>query len=92
MIRSFKHRGLKRAYERDDWSRIDPKDHERLAVILQYLDVAQRIEDLGIHGWRLHPLSGKRQGEWSITVRSNWRITFRFENGEVLDVDLVDYH
>lgn len=92
MIRSFKHRGLKRAYERDDWSRIDPKDHERIAVVLQYLDIAQRIEDLDIHGWRLHRLSGDRQGEWSITLRSNWRITFRFENGEVLDVDLVDYH
>lgn len=92
MIRSFKHRGLKRAYERDDWSRIDPKDHERIAVVLQYLDIAQRIEDLDIHGWRLHRLSGNRQGEWSITLRSNWRITFRFENGEVLDVDLVDYH
>ena len=92
MIRSFKHRGLKRAYERDEWSRIDPKDHERIAVVLQYLDIAQRIEDLDIHGWRLHRLSGDRQGEWSITLRSNWRITFRFENGEVLDVDLVDYH
>lgn len=92
MIRSFRHRGLKRAYERNDWTRIDPKDHRRVAFILLNLDMAVRIEDLDIHGLRLHPLSGDRQGDWSLTVRSNWRITFRFEAGEPWDVDLVDYH
>lgn len=92
MIRSFKHRGLKRAYERDDWSRIDPKDHRRVAFILQNLDVAMRIEDVDIHGLRLHRLSGDLEDEWSLTVRANWRITFRFEEGEATDVDLVDYH
>ncbi len=47
---------------------------------------------MNIHSYRLHSLRGDRKGEWSVTVRANWRITFRFEEGYALDVDLVDYH
>ena len=43
-------------------------------------------------GWRLHPLKGKRAGEWSVTVTGNYRMTFRFEGQDAFDVDLVDYH
>ena len=43
-------------------------------------------------GFRLHPLRGDLAGYWSITVRANWRIIFRFEQGDATDVDLVDYH
>ena len=42
--------------------------------------------------FRLHPLTGDRKGEWAVTIRANWRITFRFENGDAHDVDFVDYH
>jgi proteic killer suppression protein len=42
--------------------------------------------------WRLHPLKGDLAGYWSITVSANWRIVFRFEQGEATDVDLLDYH
>jgi toxin HigB-1 len=43
-------------------------------------------------GWRLHPLTGELRGFWSLTVTGNWRLIFRFEDGEARDVDLVDYH
>jgi proteic killer suppression protein len=55
------------------------------------LDEASRPEDLDLPGYRLHPLRGELAGYWSITVRANWRITFRFEQGDATDVDLVDY-
>ena len=48
--------------------------------------------DLDLPGYRLHPLKGERKGLWSVTVSGNWRVTFRIENGNVLDVDLTDYH
>jgi len=40
----------------------------------------------------LHPLKGELKGVWSVTISGNWRVTFRIENGNVLDVDLTDYH
>jgi hypothetical protein len=56
------------------------------------LDVATRPEQLDLPGFRLHELKGELAGYWSITVRANWRIIFRFEEGDATDVDLVDYH
>ena len=55
-------------------------------------DEAQRIEDINIHDFRLHPLRGNYRDFWSVTVRANWRIIFRFEGGKVFDVELIDYH
>ena len=92
MIQSFRHRGLKRFYERDDQGQIDSRIAPRVRQILTALDVMSSLDDVRIPTWRLHPLTGDRQGQWSLTVRANWRITFRFEDGDVLDVDLVDYH
>ncbi len=60
--------------------------------MLARLDVATRPEQLDLPGFRLHPLKGEFAGYWSITVRANWRIIFRFEEGDAADVDLVDYH
>lgn len=92
MISSFKHRGLKRFHERGDVSRINAQHRKRVQNILSVLETAKTIEDIDIPLWRLHPLTGDLQGFWSLTVRSNWRIIFRFEDGDASDVDLVDYH
>ena len=92
MIGGFKHRGLKRFYERGDASRIGASYRQKVADILSVLDVAQDIEDMNLATLRLHPLTGHRQGTWSVTVRANWRITFRFEDGCAYDVNLEDYH
>ena len=56
------------------------------------LDAASKPSDLGLPGYRLHPLKGDLRGYWSISIAGNWRIIFRFEEGEAYDVDLVDYH
>lgn len=92
MIRSFSNRALKRLYESDDGSRLPPDMVLRCSLILAKLDVAITPEELDLPSYRLHPLKGDRKGQWAVTVRANWRIVFRFENGDVYDVDFVDYH
>ncbi len=92
MIRSFRHRGLKRLYERGDRSRIRPDLLDRIKRILARLEIAQQIQDMRLHSYRLHPLKGELKGFWSVTVSGNWRIIFRFDSGNAFDVDLVDYH
>jgi toxin HigB-1 len=92
MIRSFRHRGLKRFYERDDASQIHAAYRKKVARILADLDSARMPQDMDFPGLRLHPLTGDLKGFWSVTVSANWRITFRFDGADVMDVDLVDYH
>ena len=92
MIRSFHHRGLRRLYERGDPSRVGADQLDRITLALADLDVASKPSELDLPGYRLHPLRGDRKGSWSISISGNWRITFRFEDGDVYDVDLVDYH
>ena len=92
MIRSFKHRGLKRFYEQDDRSGIRPDLLETVERILTVLDAASAPQALDLPRHRLHPLKGDLRGFWSVTVRANWRIIFRFEDGDAFDVELIDYH
>ena len=92
MIVSFKHRGLKRLFERGDRSRIDADLINKVENILATLDAAETPQALDLPGYRLHRLKGNLKGFWAVTVRANWRIIFRFENGDVLEVELIDYH
>ena len=92
MIRSFKHRGLKRLYERDDRSGIRPDLVNAVERILTVLDSAATPQGLDLPGYRLHPLKGELKGFWSVTVRANWRIIFRFQGEDAFDVELIDYH
>jgi toxin HigB-1 len=92
MIRSFKHRGLKRLYERDDRSGIRSDLVEAVEDILARLDKAETAQAMNLPGYRLHALKGSVQGFWSVTVRANWRIIFRFEGTHAFDVELMDYH
>ena len=92
MIRSFKHRGLKRLFEQGDASKIRADQVARVTDVLGRLDTAVAPDDLNVPGYRLHALKGQLKGHWSVTVSGNWRIIFRMERGDVLDVDLVDYH
>lgn len=92
MIGSFKHKGLKALYLDDDRRKLSPDMVERIATILGVLAVAERIEDVAMPTFRLHALKGDRKNQFAITVRANWRIVFRFEDGFAEDIDLVDYH
>jgi proteic killer suppression protein len=92
MIRSFKHRGLKRLYERSDRSGIRPDLLETVERILTVLDAATTPHALDLPRYHLHRLKGDLKGLWSVTVRANWRIIFRFDENDVFDVELIDYH
>jgi len=92
MIRSLKHRGLKRLFEHDDRSGIRPDLVDTVQEILTVLDDAVTPQELNLPGYRLHPLKGDLKGFWSVTVRANRRIIFRFESTDAFDVELIDYH
>jgi proteic killer suppression protein len=92
MIKSFKHRGLKRLYERGERRGIRSDLLDIIEDILARLDEADIPQAMDLPGYRLHPLKGDLKGLWSVTVRANWRIVFRFEGNDVFDVELVDYH
>ena len=92
MIRSFQHRGLKRLYERGDRSGIRPDLLDTVEQILSVLDAATTPKALELPRYRLHALKGDMKGLWSVTVRANWRIIFRFEGTDAFDVELIDYH
>jgi toxin HigB-1 len=64
----------------------------RIGRVLTSLEGAQSIRELDLPGFRLHALKGDLNGFWSLTISGNWRIIFRFEDSNVFDVDLVDYH
>lgn len=92
MIESFKHRGLKRLFERDDRSQVGADIVQKVERIITALDAAKTPQALDLPGYRLHRLKGDLKGFWSVTVRANWRIIFRFVDGNAQDVELVDYH
>ncbi|MDN5927119.1 MAG: type II toxin-antitoxin system RelE/ParE family toxin [Hyphomicrobiales bacterium] len=92
MIRSFRHKGLRRFFEDDDASKLPPDMLERIRTVLSFLDAASTIEEMDQPSFRLHPLKGRLRGLWAVTVRANWRIVFDFENGDASDVDFMDYH
>jgi len=92
MIRSIRHKGLKRLHEDDDPRGVIGEHAEKLRDILARLDAASAAADMDLPGFRLHPLKGELKGFWAVTVRANWRVIFRFADRDALDVDYVDYN
>jgi proteic killer suppression protein len=91
-IKGFKHSGLKRFFDGNDGRRLPQDRLNRIDDILAKLTKSDALDALGVPGYRLHLLKGDRKGYWSVRVSANWRIVFRFESGNVYDVDLIDYH
>lgn len=92
MIGSIKHRGLAGLYCNDQTKGLPQSLVKRLRQILALLASAQVVEDMDIPGLKLHPLKGDLVGFYSVSVSGNWRVVFRFENGEATNIDLIDYH
>ena len=92
MIRNFRHKGLAALYLDDQSKGVQQAHVKRLRQILILLDTAATPEDMNAPGLRLHPLKGDLQGAFAVSVSGNWRVTFRFDEGDVVDVDYVDYH
>jgi proteic killer suppression protein len=92
MIKTFKHKGLRKFFETGNASGIQPGHTRKTRIRLTALDTGTCIEDIDLPGFRLHPLKGDRQGFWAIDVTKNWRIVFKFQDGNAFIVDYEDYH
>ena len=92
MIRSFRHKGLQRFYEKGSQSGILAKHVPRLRLMLSRLDDATVFRDMDASGWKLHALKGSMKGHWAVWVDENWRLTFAFEGQHAILVDYQDYH
>lgn len=92
MVKSFRHKGLRKFFESGDHSKIQAAHRKRLKLILTVLHAAKEMKDMNFPGSDLHRLKGDLKDYWSITVSGNWRIIFRFIDNDVYDVDYLDYH
>lgn len=92
MIKSFKHKGLRQLYESGNRKGVKPNHAKRLRLILARLDASISPDDMNLPGLALHPLKGNYKGFWAVSVSGNWRVVFRFEIGNAVDIDYTDYH
>ena len=92
MIKSFKHKGLKKLFETGKASGVNPQHAERLRKILVLLETSESVDDMDLPGLHLHNLKGNRQNTFAVKVSGNWRMTFKPRNGEILEVNYEDYH
>ena len=92
MIRSFRHKGLQRFFERGSRSGIQTQHERRLRLMLSRLDDAAKVQDMDAPGWKLHPLKGDLKGHWAVWIDGNWRLTFTFDGKDAILVNYQDYH
>jgi proteic killer suppression protein len=92
MILRFRHKGLERFFLTGDARGISTQRAEWIRVLLTTLNAGTCPAEMNLPGIRLHPLKGKRKGQWAVSVSGNWRLVFEFDGENVTNVDLVDYH
>lgn len=92
MLRSFNHKGVKKFYDTGSKAGIQSVHAAKLARQLARLNQAKNPADMNVPGWRLHPLKGRRNSQWAVSVSGNWRLIFRFHDGDAFDIDYEDYH
>lgn len=92
MIKSWKHKGLRKFFEKGSTAGIVVNHVNRLTILLGVLNEAECLNDLSLPSFQLHPLTGDRKGIWSVSVSGNWRLTFEFVDGHVYILNYEDYH
>lgn len=92
MISSFKHKGLRELFETNSKRGVPPEISSRLRDRLDVIDTAATLDDIALPHFSLHELKGDRAGTWAVKVNKNWRVTFRFADGDASEVNFEDYH
>jgi len=93
MIKSFKQSWLKNFWNYGRQKRVPPFLRKRLLRKLDMLNAASKLKDLSSPpSNNIHSPSGNREGQWSVSVSGSWRLCFNFEDGEVINVELIQYH
>ncbi len=92
-VRTIAHKGLRRLYDHNTSKGLSADAVDKLRKILAFLDAMQDPKELRtLPTWKAHILTGDRKGTWSLHVTRNWRMTFRIEDAEIIDLNLEDYH
>lgn len=92
MIKSFRNKALEKLYTDGDRSRINPDHVSKILRILDRLDASVNPQDMDLPGYHLHQLKGKSKGLWAVRVSGNWRLIFKFEGNDAINIDYLDYH
>lgn len=92
MIKSFRNKALRKLFENGDRSVLPFSQIDRIENRLGTLDAARDAEDMNIAGYGFHRLTGNLKGFYAVKITGNWRLIFRFEDGDDWDVDHLDYH
>jgi proteic killer suppression protein len=92
MIKSFRHKGLRRFFEKSSKSGIQARHERRLWLMLSRLDDVTKAADMDAPAWKLHALKGDLKGHWAVWVDGNWRLTFAFDGTDAILVNYQDYH
>lgn len=90
MIGNIQHKGLKRFYEKGDASKLQAQHVSKIRLILTRLGAAAIPDEMNVPGYGLHQLKGDLKGFWAVKVDKNFRIIFRFEGENAVDVDYID--
>ena len=92
MIRSFKNKNLEKLFYRDSAKSINSNHLAKVKRILFDLQTSKHIKDMNQPAYNLHSLKGDMTSYWSVSVSGNYRIIFKFKNGDAFEVDYLDYH
>lgn len=92
MIKGFRHKGLEKFFKAGSKAGIQAAHAGKLRIQLTALAYATDPGDMNAPGWRLHRLSGDRAKFYAVSVSGNWRLVFRFDGQDAIDVDYLDYH
>jgi proteic killer suppression protein len=92
MIKSWKHKGLKKFFNTGNKSGITASHEKRLKIILQRLNAASSPDDMNTPSMKFHKLKGDLKGFYAVTVNGNWRVIFKFDHTHAIDIDYIDYH
>ena len=92
MIKSFRHKGLEAFFYTANKKGIRPEHANRLGKILDRLNAADAIKDMNYPGSSLHQLHGNKKDQYTVSVSGNWRVFFKFINGDAFIIDYDDYH
>ena len=94
IIRSVRHRALRKLLENNDARLLQPSLANRVRNVMTVLILAKDMSEFIANAppWRVHPLSGGRRSDWSVSISGNWRITFEEVDGHVNGLNLEDYH
>jgi proteic killer suppression protein len=93
VIRTFLDKETQRLFVKGTSRRLPPDLIKRALRRLEYIHFATTINDLKVPpSNRLHALTGDREGQYSISINDQWRICFKFIDGDAYDVEITDYH